>query len=188
MLKVINLQVLLKLHLLISISAALLIYFFSNNVSLFKIITSANLISTIFLFCIEFNSVARILWRVLKIFNKDLFPDLNGCWSGKVLFNKADGSIGEIDITAKIRQSLKKTEIDMYGENMISGALDVSLVKFLGLNKVYYSYISEPPNKAWTRFIGTSILNVINIDNKLTLRGNYYTERGTTGTLILEKN
>lgn len=187
MLKLINIWNLLRIHLIISVVLGVIIYNTSSSYPLWRVITISSLISTIFIYAISINYIARKIWWLCRLFNDGLFPDLNGDWEGKIYYYKNEVLDGSINVRAEIRQSLTRTEIDMYGNNMISATLDVSLAKVLGLNKIYYSYLSEPPNQAWERFIGTSILNVSLVNNEYVLRGQYYTEKGGTGTIILNK-
>src|SRR5687768_4153597 len=55
---------------------------------------------------------ARFIWKILKVCNGSLFPDLNGTWEGEIV---TENNL-TIPARASIRQSLLQTLIDLHTE------------------------------------------------------------------------
>jgi hypothetical protein len=157
------------------------------NFSLFKIITIASLLSGAVIFILFTPFCARKIWRLVGYFDASLFPDLNGTWSGKVIFESGK----ELQIRAVIRQTLSATQIDIHSETMKSTTLETTPTIEQGQKKLYYLYRAWPKNPSWPSYNGTTLFDVRSIDNGATrlieLSGSYYTDRKTTGRIQLSK-
>ena len=187
MFRIIRFDLLLKyvvlLSILISIIAYSTIQNFFESFSVFKLITISSTSSFVILYILLSPFFSRKIWSLIKLFNKSLYPDLNGVWVGHVNTEKD----GKFEVRALIRQSLLITEIDMHGETVKSVTLETTPTTEFNQNKLYYVYNSIPKNPAWGAYIGSTIFDVIENNSALTLSGKYYTDRKSVGRIELKR-
>lgn len=124
-------------------------------------------------------------------------PNLNGSWSGEMrstwLDPKTNKGIPAIVTTAKITQTLTEITIDFQTGEMESQSVvaTVSCDPHRRITEIKYIYQSEPEATVRHRsemHYGAAKLGVRREGSKLTLRGDYWTSRKTTGTIELTKN
>jgi hypothetical protein len=133
-------------------------------------------------------------WR-WRIFHPWLvpFPDLNGTWQGKIQTTWRDPNTGQtpgpIPAILTIKQSFVRVSCVMRTSEMASRSFlaDFWLDADEQIRRLGYSYISAPLPSVVHRskpHYGTMVFEIIgNPANKLT--GVYWTDRGTTGKVIL---
>lgn len=155
------------------------------NLELFKVITISTIVSALIIFALLSPQLSRKIWAIWSIFNKSLFPDLNGTWEGEITLENGNTLITR----AVIRQSLLTTQIDMHGETTKSITLEATPTIEQGQRKLYYTYRSSPKNPQWPSYNGTTLLDVRktnqNKSTRLELTGYYYTDRKTLGRIRL---
>lgn len=160
--------------------------FWNNALSVFEIVTIASTVSAVLVFLMLSSGVSRFVWWVVALFNKELYPDLNGGWEGVV---EMEGG-KEFKVRAVIRQTLIFTQIDMHGENVKSVTLETTPTVEQGQKKLYYVYRSTPKDPRWGPYTGATIFDVRRIEEEggvLELSGNYYTSRKTVGRVRLKQ-
>ncbi len=138
------------------------------------------------------------LWKYL-IFNNWLvmIPDLNGSWSGTLqstwIDNTTNKPIPQIETTAIIRQDLSTITIDFSTNEMESRSIiaEISLHPHRRVTEINYIYQSDPDAVVKHRseiHYGAAKL-IYNKNSKgETLKGDYWTDRKTTGTITLKRN
>jgi SMODS-associating 2TM, beta-strand rich effector domain len=128
---------------------------------------------------------ARFIWRVISIFRRSLYPDLNGIWEGEIVFEAG----ARISARAIIRQSLLNTQIDLHTETSKSFSLETTPTLEGGQFKLYYTYQSKPKNPNWSTYTGSTIFDVRapvkNPARPMELSGYYFTSRKTNGRIAL---
>lgn len=192
MFRIIRFDLLLKYTALLTIAISISIYsivqsFFSNDPSLFKIITISSIVSSIIIFSILSPGISRKIWYLASIFDKTIFPDLNGTWEGEVTFENNN----KIIVRAVIRQSLLTTQIDMHGETTKSITLETTPTIEQGQKKLYYVYRSYPKDPARPPYTGSTLFDIRypgSPDKKMIqLSGHYYTDRKSIGRIYLDR-
>ena len=154
------------------------------NLSFWKIFTISSVISTVLIFILSSSFFSRKIWKIFTLFNKSLFPDLNGAWAG--IITTEEGK--EFQIRAIIRQSLLTTEIDIHGETVKSITLESTPIVEKGQKKLYYMYFATSKNVSWSSYNGSTLFDIRKIDNGiLELSGQYYTDRKTIGRINLKQ-
>ncbi|AWF83302.1 hypothetical protein BTJ40_00870 [Microbulbifer sp. A4B17] len=188
MFRIVRFDLLLKIVVILSILIGVAAYVIIEkltgiDVSIFKLTTISVAASTVVMFILLSPFISRQIWRLVKFFKKDLYPDLNGVWVGQVITE--DGKTFEV--RAIIRQALLITEIDMHGETVKSITLETTPTIELNKKKLYYVYRSTPKNPSWGEYIGSTIFDVIEDSNALTLSGKYYTDRKSVGRISIKR-
>jgi hypothetical protein len=192
MFRIIRFDLLLKYTALLTIAISIGIYsivqsFFSNDPSLFKIITISSIVSSIIIFSLLSPGVSRNIWHIASIFDKSIFPDLNGTWEGEVTFENNN----KIIIRAVIRQSLLTTQIDMHGETTKSITLETTPTIEQGQKKLYYVYRSYPKDPVMPAYTGSTLFDIRYPDSSdrkiIQLSGHYYTDRKSIGRIYLDR-
>ncbi|KAE8178313.1 Cap15 family cyclic dinucleotide receptor domain-containing protein [Photobacterium carnosum] len=193
MFKIIQLNMLLKVLLLLSISLSIAVYeylrvTFFQDWGIFKLITIGSIISIILVSLLTISFSARSIWKLFRAVNKNLYPDLNGEWVGGIVTYNANGEEELIiDVRAIIRQGLLTTELDMHGKSVKSFTLECTPTIEHGQKKLYYVYRSTPKNPNWPPYDGSTLLDVIDTEDGISLSGKYYTERLKNGRIYLTK-
>jgi hypothetical protein len=191
MYKVIKIDLLLKYTAYLTVVLSMASYSFVKgvwlpNISLFQVIALSSVISAVIIFLLLTPYSSRKIWALISFFKKDLFPDINGTWHGKVTME-----IGEIEVRAVIRQSLLSTQIDVHGRTMKSITLETTPTVEQGQKKLYYMYRSTPKDPSRLPYYGTTLFDIRRTENDgkkiLELSGNYYTDRKTIGRISLKQ-
>jgi hypothetical protein len=140
----------------------------------------------------------KYLWKY-RIFKKwlVLIPNLNGKWKGSIYSNWVNSEtkekIASIETTLSISQSLFHINCAMESSEMKSNSITANFIidEDNQILKLSYVYMSEPNQNARSRsqiHYGTIIFDILKSENnKIELKGNYWTDRETTGTINLIK-
>lgn len=122
------------------------------------------------------------------------FPNLEGTWQGELkstwINPETQSKLNPIPVILVIKQSFLSISAIMYSREMMSRsyAAEFLIDHDSGLKKLVYTYTSEPKVEVRGRsqvHNGTTTLGVINQPRRA-LRGEYWTNRETTGDIILE--
>lgn len=150
-------------------------------------------------------SINAVIWFLFikwgwkwKIFYPWLvqFPNLSGDWEGHLKSNWVNPKTGEkpdpIETSVLITQSFFHIQVGIVtGESKsysISGSFDIDRDR--GLNRLIYSYQNEPEQEVRHRseiHYGTSMLNFQTGSVVNELKGQYWTDRSTTGGIELKR-
>ncbi|CAH7062436.1 hypothetical protein [Vibrio crassostreae] len=188
MFRIIHFNLLLKGVLFLSFGLSIILFDYikaeyASDWTSFKLLSIASATSFVVVFLLTTSFVARPLWALMRRFNKNLYPDLNGMWEGAIRT-----SCGlELDVRVIIRQSLLKTELDMFGKTTKSVTLECTPQIECGQKRLYYVYRSTPINPEWGPYDGSTLFDVIDDENGLSLSGHYYTSRLKSGRVYLTK-
>ena len=187
MFRIIDFSSLIKYVAVIIVILSSLIYFvlqkyFFPNFELIKLLTIVPWIAIFVLFLIGNNFISRAIWKVMSFFNKRLYPDLNGEWSGEII-TEMDL---KIPIKAVIRHNLFSVEIDLHTETSKSVTLEATPFLENGQFKLFYIYRSIPKNPAWSVYTGITNFDIRRLDS-LELSGSYFTDRKTIGRILLKQ-
>ncbi len=153
-------------------------------------------------------TLAAVAWAFWVIFKNWLWklpflqrwlvkiPNLNGVWEGEIqstwIDPKTEKSIDPIEISANISQNLTTISIDFESREMESQSLTagISCDEHRRVAELKYIYQSEPAATVRHRseiHYGAAKLTVKNSKKKTVLKGGYWTDRNTTGTITLTK-
>jgi hypothetical protein len=153
--------------------------------------------------------VTAITWFMWGIFRKWLWklpflqgwlvkiPNLNGVWAGEMQSTWIDpatnAGIPPIPTTATITQTLTTITVDFKTGEMESQSVvaDISCDSHRRITEVKYIYQSEPEASVRDRsaiHYGSAKLAVKTVRGTVWLKGNYWTDRKTTGTISLKKS
>ncbi|MGF1849525.1 hypothetical protein [Vibrio lentus] len=188
MFRIIHFNLLLKGVLFLSFGLSIVVFDYIKSSydldwSNYKLLTIASVTSFVFVFLLTTSFVSRPIWALCRLVNKNLYPDLNGEWVGSIV--TADGL--ELDVRAIIRQTLLRTELDMYGKTVKSMTLECTPTIENQQKRLYYVYRSTPKNPEWAPYDGSTLLDVIDDQTGLNLSGTYYTSRLKNGRIYLAK-
>ncbi|NOX75916.1 MAG: hypothetical protein GXP17_04735 [Gammaproteobacteria bacterium] len=192
MFKIVKFDQLLRYTALSTVALSIAIYslvqvFWVADFSLFKVITISSIVSTLMVVILLSPFFSRKIWALIGLFNKSLYPDLNGTWDGEITLE--DGKT--LQVKAVIRQSLLATEIDLHGETTKSITLETTPTIEQGQKKLYYVYRSSPKAPGWPSYNGSTLFDIRTLENKqgksLELSGHYYTDRKTLGRIRLRQ-
>ncbi len=127
-------------------------------------------------------------WRIFKNWLVP-FPNLNGYWEGCIKYNYA-GKDSSRKIKVHIKQTfisvLVKFETKESTSKNFCGSFNID--KKRDIRQLIYSYFNEPSIRYRGRsplHYGTAKLDISTNDKSL--KGEYWTNRGTVGTIALEK-
>jgi hypothetical protein len=148
-------------------------------------------ISAITIFAFLFN---KYLWKIPVFKNwLVLVPNLNGKWQGSISSNWFNQKFKQIETSLSIKQSLSYISCVMTTEEMKSHSITANF-KIDTTNqefKLLYIYKSEPDlnvRKKSPIHYGTIIFDIVKLEKcKIRLKGNYWTDRESNGTIILDK-
>lgn len=188
MFRVIRFDLLLKVMVFLTITITIAVHttvqsVVGKDISIYKLLPLSSFCSVVLMSLLLFQPISRKVWRGIRFFKKDLYPDLNGVWVGHV--TTGDGNIFEV--RAVIRQALLFTEIDMHGETVKSITLETTPTIELNQKKLYYVYRSTPKNPAWGDYTGSTIFDVIEDGSSISLSGKYYTDRKSVGRISIKR-
>lgn len=135
----------------------------------------------------------NVAWK-WKIFSKwlVLVPDLNGCWSGKLISDWIDPAtkcpVSTIDVTLSIKQSLFRTSCVLKtGESTSRSVASAFIIEPDNqVCKLVYTYQNDPDQTIQDRsriHYGTAMLDIKAENQSFVLDGSYYTGRKTSGQM-----
>lgn len=162
-------------------------HYWLNDMPVFKVLSITPWVSLAIVFLLTTGVAARLIWRIIRFFNKSLFPDINGTWGGEI--TTSNNII--IPARALIRQSLLQTQIDIHTKTSKSITLETTPATESGQSKVYYIYRAIPKNLEWQSYTGSTIFDVRTVTCKnrkfMELSGSYFTDRGKQGRIRLRQ-
>jgi hypothetical protein len=141
----------------------------------------------------------KYLWKC-KILKRwlVLVPNLNGIWKGVIHSNwinlEREEKDSTIETTLSIKQSLFHISCIMKSNEMKSNSITANFIidESNQILKLSYVYISEPNQNIRDRsqiHYGTIMFDILQSENnKIELKGNYWTDRKTIGTINLVKS
>ena len=148
MFRIINFQSLIKLvvglTVFFSITTYAVVLHFSPATSLLKLFGISSAVAAFLIFLIASNFTARRIWSILRAFDGNLFPDINGAWEGEITHEG-----GQITARAVIRQTLSHTQIDLHTPTSKSVTLESTPVSESGQPRLYYVHRVTPQNPNW---------------------------------------
>lgn len=157
--------------------------YWKNDLPLIKVFSIAPWVSLTIIVALTTNRIARYIWKTVKRFNGNLFPDLNGTWSGEIITATSQ----TIPAKAVIRQTLLQMQIDIHTETSKSITLESTPAADGGQYKIYYLYRSIPKNPEWDEYKGSTIFDVRCTteasEKVMELSGAYFTSRKTVGRI-----
>ncbi len=117
------------------------------------------------------------------------FPDLNGIWQGKIVFDSDLGNLEkrELEAKARIKQTLWQISINLCSTTSKSYTLVAYPTIKAGNYNLYYIYQNTPKKPEYPEYKGTAILNVKLEAKPMELSGQYYTIRGSKGIIELKR-
>lgn len=142
------------------------------------------------LLAVAFNHGWRRLWRWFPALNDHLFPDWNGTWDVEIHW-QWEGKDGTVSAKAEVKQSLLKLSINLQSERSYSETLSVVPKKHPESSRPYLHYLYEAkPTQGYQNdnpeHTGAAILRP-DLDNNDVLRGNYFTDRSTSGHYVMTR-
>lgn len=137
-----------------------------------------------------FNRSWTELWRKIPALNDLLFPDWNGTWDVQIHWQRGEMA-GTVQAEAQIKQSLLKLSITLQSKQAESETLSVVPKKHPESGRPHLHYLYEAKPRAGCQndnpaHIGAAILKP-DLDNRDILRGNYFTDRATSGHYIMTR-
>lgn len=186
MFRIIRFESLFRWIALATTGISLLIYivlqaWLGTEFSISLILKIAGWASFALILCLTTDFPARLIWGVLRMFNKRLFPDLNGTWEGEIIVSDSL----KIPARAIIRHSLLKVQIDIHTETSKSVTIETTPTVEFNQHKVYYVYRAIPKNPEWSEYKGTTTFDIRSIRfgsyDALEMTGEYFTSRMTVG-------
>lgn len=192
MFRVINFLALIRWIAILTSAISICVYeiarrYWFTDITIFKILTITPWVSLLIIALLTTSIAARLIWKILRVFNKSLFPDINGTWAGEITTN--EGIV--IPARALIRQSLLQTQIDIHTKTSKSITLETTPATESGQSKIYYTYKAIPKNLSWSSYTGSTIFDVRTIafvsGDYLELSGTYFTDRGKQGRIRLRQ-
>jgi hypothetical protein len=132
--------------------------------------------------------VSLAAWRWIRKLQSLVFPYLGGEWVGELNFNGQSGA-GTRPVNLTIYHSIFRVALILESAESTSRTLVVQADRDFNINRdrLYYVYLNERKegvSGAGDRYRGLAILRVESSE-KLALRGDYFTERQSIGTLSL---
>lgn len=142
-----------------------------------------NLLShTVFISVLLFLLYVNYIWKY-DVFNDT--PKIYGKYIGNIIYDYKEKE-GKIEVEAEIKQTFLSTHVKLITKEMTSYSKVSEIIGEMGEQILYYIYITNPKNAFNERNPikrGACILFIE--DNEL--RGVYWTEKKSTGDIILKK-
>ena len=167
--------------------------FFATHWEVYKVVGLSSSVSSVLIFLLFSSPIPRWAWTLWRKFSKEVYPELTGCWEGTITPEKVPegSSLDPLVVRAKIRHSLLTLYIDFHGQSFDSVTLSATPIIEQGQHRLHYVYRSESHIPGRETFAGTAMLRVLAVTvekyESLALLGQYFTERGTTGTIELHR-
>ena len=186
MFRVIDLRFVLKFIAIITAFVSTFTYemareYWHTDLPIVKVFSIAPWIAAGLFLILTTDTTARLIWKLIRKFKKNIFPDLNGTWEGEIIVSETL----KIPARALIKQSLEEVRIDIHTETSKSITLETTPTIEYGNNRLYYLYRSIPKNPEWDEYQGTTTFDIrkLQIAQKevLELSGVYFTSRKTVG-------
>lgn len=171
----------------ISVFLVILIYIFIDNYfdggSIF-----ANISKTSTICGIVFLVFTKWLWKFKWLAKLMPFPYLGGKWNGELNSTYPGCKPTNISVTLKHGFFHSYLIMNTKESKSLSKSFVFNIDEELGIRQIIYTYQNTPnaierehSNIHW----GSAVLDINDDGDKL--EGNYWTDRGTTGTIILKK-
>lgn len=128
------------------------------------------------------------LWRFCIYIKLLPYPYLGYQWEGKLHSTYEGGVTVKIKVTIKHRLFNSSICLETDESKSISNSFTFDIDEERGLNRIIYTYHNVPnaiARKHSEIHFGTAMLSIK--DKGQILEGNYWTDRGTTGTIILHR-
>ncbi|WP_122554071.1 hypothetical protein [Pseudomonas viridiflava] len=185
MFRIINFNIIIKILVigtaLISIAAYLVWKRWDSELPLLSLAKIAPWAAFAVIFLLTKNFFARRIWKVAKMFYRDLFPDLNGIWDGEIIISETQS----IPARAIIRQSFIRMQIDIHTETSKSVTLETTPTIEFDQCKIYYHYRAIPKNPMWDEYRGFTTFDIRTVTTgsheSLEISGAYFTSRQSVG-------
>lgn len=131
---------------------------------------------------------SKWLWKRKYLLKLLPFPYLGGTWEGKII-STYKGSTSR-DIKVKIKHELFGSYLTLYSNESksLSKSFSFNIDKQRGIKQIIYTYQNDPNAKVRKHseiHYGTAVLDID--DSGISLEGNYWTDRNTTGIIRLNK-
>lgn len=190
MFRIINFSHLIKVVVGLTVACSIALYaafdWLWPGTSLIRLFTIASTVGAALIFAVSSSFLSRRIWSLLKIFDRSLFPDINGAWEGEITF-----SGNSLKARAVIRQTLSHTQIDLHTPTSKSITLESTPVSEGGQARLYYVHRVTPQNPDWHVYTGSTLFDIRHAPSDsgptLELSGSYYTDRKTTGRIRLRQ-
>jgi hypothetical protein len=131
----------------------------------------------------------KILWKIPFLYPWFCeVPNLNGTWEAEIKSNVSPNNI-KIQKGIEIKQNYKNISLSFETNESRSETMTANFVKTAEGQKLLYTYINEPNmnlRKRSPMHLGASQLHW-NETEKDVLKGHYWTDRGSTGSIYLIK-
>lgn len=192
MFRVIDIRFILKLIAVVTTFISILAYemlreHWRTDLPIIKVFSIAPWVAAGLFLILTTDTTARLIWKFIRKFKKNIFPDLNGTWEGEIIVSEAL----QIPARALINQSLEQVKIDIHTETSKSITLETTPTVEYGHHRLYYLYKSIPKNPEWDEYKGTTTFDVRKINDGpkevLELSGVYFTSRKTVGRVRLRQ-
>lgn len=173
---------------MIALGSAYIAYWFDpqgTSLSILKLLSAAIFVLDAAIILVS-TYLWRPLWKLIPLLPSLIFPDLNGIWEGRIIFESSTGET-KLKAKARIRQSLWSIHIDLYSETSKSHTLVAYPTSEAGNQVLYYVYHNTPKNPQFPEYKGTSLLTIKRGTTPSQLSGHYFTVRGTIGRVELKR-
>lgn len=161
--------------------------YWRTDLPIMKVFSIAPWIAAGLFLILTTNKTARLIWKLIRTFRKNTFPDLNGTWEGEIIVSEKL----QIPARALINQSLEQVRIEIHTETSKSITLETTPTIEYGNHRLYYLYRSIPKNPEWDEYQGTTTFDIrkVMVAQKeiLELSGVYFTSRKTVGRVRLRQ-
>lgn len=155
--------------------------YWHTDLPIVKVFSIAPWIAGGLLLILTTDTTARYIWKIVRKFKRNIFPDLNGTWQGEIIVSDTQ----RIPARALITQSLEQVKIDIHTETSKSITLETTPTIEYGHHRLYYLYKSIPKQPEWDEYKGTTTFDIRKVsegpEEVLELSGVYFTSRKTVG-------
>lgn len=185
MFRIINFKVLIKILVICTAIVSVITYLiwktWDPELPIMSLAKIAPWVAFSLLFLLTQNFFARRIWKLAKIFYKDLFPDLNGVWEGEIIVSDTKS----ISARAIIKQSFIRMQIDIHTETSKSVTLETTPTIEFDQCKIYYHYRAIPKDPLWDEYRGFTTFDIRTVltgsHEAFEISGAYFTSRKSVG-------